>query len=84
MRPRGRRRGPPTVPFLLRLTPDQKSDLEFLRGFLDGAPPINGLIKAAVDRYITAKLADPDIRAAHERRANYRLQVVRDVSGGTP
>ena len=76
---RGRRKGPPTVAFPLRLKPEQRNDLEFLRASIDGAPPINGLIQLAIDRYVASKLADPDMRAAYERQRNPRLQVVRDA-----
>ena len=46
---------------------------------IDGAPPINGLIQVAVDRYIAAKLEDPVIRTEYERRLNPRLRVVREA-----
>lgn len=82
MATKGRRKGPSTVPFALRLRPEQRRDLELLRELIDGAPPINGLIQLAVERYIASKLEEPSIRAEYERRLTPRLQVVRDASGG--
>ncbi len=81
MATRGRKRGPATIPFPLRLRIDQRTDLEFLQDATDGSPPINGLIQLAIDRYIAAKLAEPDLRAAYQRRVNPRLQVLKDNPG---
>ena len=67
------------MPFALRLRLDQRDNLEFLRDCIDGAPPINGLIQVAVDRYFTYQLEEPAVRAAYERRASPRLQVVSDA-----
>lgn len=75
---RGRPKGEPTVAFPLRLRPDQKRDLELISEAIDGVPPLNGLIQLAVDRYVAAKLEDPVIRSAYERRLNPRLSMVKD------
>ena len=62
--------------FSLRLTPEQKRDLEILKDLLDGQPPVNGLIQTAIRQYIEAKLSgDSALRKAYNRRLDPRLEV---------
>ncbi len=61
----------------LRIYPQQKKDLEILREILDGRPPLNGLMQAAIQRYIDEQLKDPGIRAEYDRRTNPKLHVIR-------
>jgi len=78
---KGRPKGKATVKFLLRLRPDQKRDLDIVSGASDGAPPINGLISTAVDRYLAQKLLEPQVHAAHERTVKPYLRVVGPQDG---
>jgi hypothetical protein len=75
-RRQGRPRGPETVPLSVRLSPEQKRDLDTLSQILDGRPPINGLIQTAVSQFITRKLGDEMVRREYEARTDVRLRVV--------
>ncbi|SRR6266540_3956054 len=77
-RPRGRPKGPETVPFKLRLAPEQRRDLDVFHQIMDGHPSVNGLIQTAVQQYIDRKLKeDPNLRSEYDRRVSPRLRVVR-------
>lgn len=75
-RRRGRPKGPSKVPFPLRLYPDQKRDLQIFSEIMEGGPPVNGLIQAAVQQFIDGKLRDPQIRVEYEARLSPGLRVM--------
>ncbi len=57
----GRPRGPKTFHFALRITHEQKRDLEILQKVMEGQPTKNGLIQRAISDYVASKAADPVI-----------------------
>jgi hypothetical protein len=50
---------------------EQKEELDFLSDAMEGNPPVNGLIRAAVAQYLEPKFAHPGVgeglRAIRER-----------------
>lgn len=73
---RGRPRGPKKIPILLRVSPDQKRALKILSEIMEGAPPVNGVIQAAIEQFINRKLTDPVLRAQYNTKATPRLKVI--------
>lgn len=73
---RGRPRGHPTVNVHLRLSVEQKRDLDILRKILDGRPSLNGLIQTAVEQFVARKLDDAAVLRDYEARLEGRLRVI--------
>jgi predicted transcriptional regulator len=73
---KGRPKGPRTVALSVRLSPEQKRDLDALHQILDGKPSINGLIQTAVSQLIERKLSEDVVRQEYEARAAVHLRVI--------
>lgn len=73
---RGRPRGPKKVQCSLRVSPEQKYSLKILSEIMEGTPPVNGLIQAAIERFIAYKLTDPVLRAEYNAKVKPRLKVM--------
>ena len=73
---RGRPRGPKKIPILLRVSPEQKRGLKILSELMEGTPPVNGLIQAAIEQFINRKLTDPVLRAQYNAKAAPSLKVL--------
>ena len=58
MSKRGRPRGPPTRSMHVKLYEEQRAQLEFLSARLPGNPPLAGLVREAVSRYVSQLMDD--------------------------